>query len=232
MNYYIDNIEIKTAKNQSEYVALTLVNADDEWDEPFVVPVWNETQIKRYKALLASPEVNGDVNKIPQEKRIFKYGFWETCKLPMPMNRIWSQDMVIKYADGTQKPVKAGEIVTDRAGHPTVYTEFMVFVKKTLDNNTNELRYANGWSFAERSAQMIARQFTTIQPTAGMPPQEAIQGAGAPQPQQQATIQQPGTVQGPQAQQAQAQPAPQPGAVPQPGAIPAGAPQAGGAPMI
>lgn len=140
--------------------------------------------------------------------------------------------MTIKYADGTSKQVKAGEIVTDRAGHPTVYTEFMVFVKKTLDNNTQELRYANGWSFAERSAQMIARQFTTIQPTAGIPPQEAIQSAGAPQPQPQATIQQPQTVQGPQAQQAQAQPAPQPGAVPQPGVIPAGAPQAGGAPMI
>lgn len=232
MNYYIDNIEIKTAKNQSEYVALTLVNADDEWDEPFVVPVWNETQIKRYKALLASPEVNGDVNKIPQEKRIFKYGFWEACKLPMPMHRIWSQDMVIKYADGSQKPVKAGDIVTDRAGHPAVYTEFMVFVKKTLDNNTNELRYANGWSYSERSAQMIARQFTTIQPTAGIPPQEAVQGAGAPQAQQQATIQQPGTVQSAQAQQAQAQPAPQPGAVPQPGVVQAGAPQAGGAPMI
>ena len=68
MNYYIDNIEIKTAKNQSKYVALTLVNADDEWDEPFVVPVWNETQIKRYEALLASPEVNGNINNIPQNQ--------------------------------------------------------------------------------------------------------------------------------------------------------------------
>lgn len=232
MDYRIENIEIKTAKNQSEYVALTLVNADDEWDEPFTVPVWNDIQIKRYKALLASPEVNGDVNKIPEEKRVFKYGFWETYKLPMPMNRIWSQNMTIKYADNTMKEVHAGEIVTDRAGHPVVYTEFMVFVKKTLDNNTGELRYANGWSFAERSAQMIARQFTTIQPTASMPPQEIIQPAGAPQAQPQATIQQPVTVQTAQVQPAQAQPAPQPGAVPQPGVIPAGAPQAGGAPMI
>ena len=211
MNYYIENIEIKKAKNQSEYIALTLVNAEDEWDEPFVVPVWNQRQIDRYKALLASPAVNGDISKLPEEKRTFKYGFWEKCTLPKPMNRVWSQNMTIKYADGTTKEVHEGDLVCDKRGVPVLYTEFMVFTKKTIDNNTGEMDYANGWSFSERSAQMIARQFTLPQEnTPAVVPQAVAQAAAAPQP----TVQQP---------QAVAQPAPQPQGVqqPMPGAVPA-----------
>ena len=224
MNYHIENIEVKQARNQSEYIALTLVNADDEWDEPFVVPIWNERQIARYKALLASPEVAGNIDRIPEEKRTFKYGFWEKCQLPQPMNRMWSQTMTIKYADGSTKTVQEGDIVCDKRGVPVLYTEFMVFTKKTVDNNTGEMTYANGWSFSERSSQMIARQFTLPQTVANVAPQTVVQAEGAPTVAQ-PTIQQPTSVpQGapaqPVAQPVVAQPnVAQPGTA-QPGAIP------------
>lgn len=209
MDYKIENIEIKTAKNQSEYVSLTLVNAEDEWDEPFSVPVWNDIQIKRYKALLASPEVMGDVNKIPESKRIFKYGFWEHVQLPEPMFRLWNQDVEsTKMVNGVATKIihKEGTPILDRNGNPVVYTDFMVFTKKTLDNNTQELTYAKGWSLTERANQMIAHQFTR----ATTAPQASAQIPEGPAPVAQQAPIQPAPV-----QPAPVQPAPVAGVAPQ-----------------
>ena len=214
MDYRTESIVIKTASNNTEYVELTLVNPNDEWDEPFVVPVWNERQVARYKQLLASPEVMNDVTKIPLEKRTFKYGFWEEFQLPKPMYRLWSKDMVTTRADGTKTEHKAGSIVMDRNGKPVIYTTIMVFTKKILDSNTNELRYANGWSLAERANQMISRQFTTA--TEGVATPDVVEPA-------------PAAPAAPVAPAAIAQPTPQPAPVPQQVAQPAPQAQAAAA---
>lgn len=213
MDYKIENIEIKTAKNSSEYVLLTLVNADDEWDEPFNVPVWNDIQIARYKALLASPEVMGDVNKIPENRKLFKYGFWEEVELPEPMYRLWGSTVTstrIVNGQPVQETHEEGTPVCDRLGNPVLYTKFMVFTKKTFDNNLQQLVPAKGWGLVERANQMIARQFSrptasqvNVQQTAQVQVAPQAQPTVAPQPAQQPA---------PQAQPQQAQ-APAPGTV-------------------
>lgn len=210
-NYKIIALEIKEAKNQSEYLRLTLIDVEDDWSDPFVVPVWNEHQVARWKNLLASPEIMGDINKIPAERLMFNYGARRVKKLPQPMMRLWSQDIESKRADGTTEVHKAGTPILDKMGNPVLYDSIEVFYKLKKSAVTGALEEAEGWGFTERFNQIMARQYAL--PTTGSADVTIPEGVVTPQAPQAPVA--------PVVQQAPITPGVvQPGVVPQAGVTP------------
>ena len=204
MKYLLTNLQIMqtNSTNPQRYVRAELLNEDDIFDNPSSLPttcLFGETIVKVYETALQA--AGGDANKLPDNMKYFKGAEYVDVPLPTPMYRIYGSDFV----DAKGIMHKAGDYITDKNGAPRLYTKVRVLCKKSVDNETGELRYARNWDPEKRANDYIAAFFVTP-PVGGTSVEETQQATVEVQ---QAAVAQP-TVVGQQApvtaQQAQVNP--------------------------
>ena len=198
MKYLLTNLQIMqtNSTNPQRYVRAELLNEDDIFDNPSTLPttcLFGETIVKVYETALQA--AGGDANKLPDNMKYFKGAEYVDVPLPTPMYRIYGSDFV----DAKGIMHKAGEYIKDKNGAPRLYTKVRVLCKKSVDNETGELRYARNWDPEKRANDYIAAFFVT--PTVGGTSVEEAQQA--PVEVQQAAVAQPAVI-GQQAAVAQA----------------------------
>lgn len=193
MKYLLTNLQIMqtNSTNPQRYVRAELLNEDDIFDNPSSLPttcLFGETIVKVYQTALQA--AGGDASKLPDNMKYFKGAEYVDVPLPTPMYRIYGSDFV----DAKGIMHKAGDYITDKNGAPRLYTKVRVLCKKSVDNETGELRYARNWDPEKRANDYIAAFFVTP-PVGGTSVEEAQQ---TPVEVQQAAVAQP-TVVGQQA---------------------------------
>ena len=160
MKYLLTNLQIMqtNSTNPQRYVRAELLNEDDIFDNPSSLPttcLFGETIVKVYETALQA--AGGDASKLPDNMKYFKGAEYVDVPLPTPMYRIYGSDFV----DAKGITHKAGEYIKDKNGAPRLYTKVRVLCKKSVDNETGELRYARNWDPEKRANDYIAAFFVT-----------------------------------------------------------------------
>lgn len=179
MKYLLTNLQIMqtNSTNPQRYVRAELLNEDDIFDNPSSLPttcLFGETIVKVYETALQA--AGGDASKLPDNMKYFKGAEYVDVPLPTPMYRIYGSDFV----DAKGIMHKAGEYIKDKNGAPRLYTKVRVLCKKSVDNETGELRYARNWDPEKRANDYIAAFFVT--PTVGGTSVEEAQQTVVAQP--------------------------------------------------
>lgn len=160
MKYILEDIKLrKVAEGKrnagSLFIQATVVNPDDEWDEPGSMTTFNERVVKKFAQYLQlsvqegtdnfgqpawKPSLPLDANKpIPDNMLIMTHAQFEEVPSPGGIEMVRIND------DGTPR-------VNPKNGQYYRRTSIIVLTKKVVDNETGEIRYARGWSPTEQAS--------------------------------------------------------------------------------
>ena len=162
MKYRLEDILLRTVTkagpNQgSKFIQATVVNPDDEWDEPGRMTTFNEKMVAKltqYVGLATQgpndafgrptwiPGMLLDASKpLPENLLVFSHASFEEFVFPCPMCQI----------DENGEPRR-----NQTSGNLIIRTSIRVLCKKTVDNETGVSRWAKGWSPEEQGASIMA----------------------------------------------------------------------------
>lgn len=181
------------------------MNVNDPFDKPSSTIIFDKAIVDMYKDALAQAQNN--IANLPEVLRYFSHAFNVTINLPKPMFRRWGR----KFVDNTGRAHEPNDLVCDKLGNPKIYDKFRILCKKTLDDETGELDWAEGWDPVSRANAYISSFFVEatqsstqkVEPPVLNAPVDVVQ-----QPVQQQQVVQP-VAQPVIQQQPVAQPAPQ-----------------------
>ena len=179
MKYNLEDIKLrKVAEGKqnagSLFIQATVVNPDDEWDEPGTLTTFNERLVKRFSEYLV-PAQPGSVDQFGRQT-------WLPSQLKDATKPIPAEMLIMTHAQFEEVPTPGGvEYVRlkDGANEPMVNPKngqfyrrksIMVLTKKVVDNETGETRYAKGWTPQEQANSIWsnlyapASQFENLQP--------------------------------------------------------------------
>lgn len=161
MKYNLEDIKLrKVAEGKpnagSLFIQATVVNPDDEYEEPGTMTTFNERLVKKFSELLVPSVAGGtdqfgrqiwnpsqlkDASKpIPENLLVFTGGQFE--QVPSPGGVPY-----VRLKDGSDEPA-----TNPKNGQYYIVNSIMVLTKKTTDNETGERRYAKGWSPQEQAS--------------------------------------------------------------------------------
>lgn len=161
MKYNLEDIKLrKVAEGKQNagtlFLQATVVNPDDEWDEPGSLTTFNERLVAKFSEYLV-PALPGQTDQFGRQT-------WQPSQLkdatkPIPENLLVMThaqfeevqspggiDMV-RLKDGSNEPM-----VNPKNGQFYRRNSILVLTKKVVDNETGEVRYAKGWSPAEQAS--------------------------------------------------------------------------------
>lgn len=161
MKYNLEDIKLRKVADGkpnagSLFIQATVVNPDDEYEEPGTMTTFNERLVKKFSELLVPSVAGGtdqfgrqiwnpsqlkDANKpIPENLLVFTGGQFE--QVPTPGGVPY-----VRLKDGSDEPA-----TNPKNGQYYIVNSIMVLTKKTVDNETGERRYAKGWSPQEQAS--------------------------------------------------------------------------------
>lgn len=161
MKYNLEEIKLrKVAEGKQNAGALflqaTVVNPDDDWEEPGQMTTFNERMVKKFAEYIL-PAQPGPVDQFGRQT-------WVTSQLKDATKPIPAEMLVMTHAQFEEVTSPGGvEMVRlkDGSNEPAVNPKnnqfyrrksIMVLTKKVVDNETGETRYARGWSPAEQAS--------------------------------------------------------------------------------
>lgn len=158
MKYLMTSLQIvmTNSANPQKYVKASLFNEDDPFDNPSNLPttcLFGEGIVRIYEQAIANAQ--GDVTKIPDNLKYFCNAKFVDVPLPAPMHRIYGSD----FKDSKGVLHKGGDCICDKNGTPMLYNTVRVLCKETIDNETGERRWANGWDPVSRGNNYISAFF-------------------------------------------------------------------------
>lgn len=161
MKYNLEDIKLrKVAEGKQNagtlFLQATVVNPDDEWDEPGSLTTFNERLVAKFAEYLV-PALPGntdqfgrqtwqksqlkDANKpIPENLLVMTHAQFEEVQSPGGID-------MVRLKDGSNDPM-----VNPKNGQFYRRNSILVLTKKVVDNETGEVRYAKGWSPAEQAS--------------------------------------------------------------------------------
>lgn len=161
MKYNLEDIKLrKVAEGKpnagSLFIQATVVNPDDEYEEPGSMTTFNERLVKKFAELLV-PSLPGPMDSfgrqtwlpsqlkdatkpIPENLLVFTGGQFE--QVPSPGGVPY-----VRLKDGSDEPA-----TNPKNGQFYIVNSIMVLTKKTIDNETGDRRYAKGWSPQEQAS--------------------------------------------------------------------------------
>lgn len=163
MKYNLEDIKLrKVAEGKQNagtlFLQATVVNPDDEWDEPGTLTTFNERLVKRFSEYLVPsqpgqtdqfgrqqwlPSQLKDATKpIPAELLVVTHAQFEEVTSPGGVD-------MVRLKDGSNEPM-----VNPKNGQFYRRNTILVLTKKVVDNETGETRYAKGWSPAEQAGSI------------------------------------------------------------------------------
>ena len=161
MKYNLEDIKLrKVAEGKqnagSLFIQATVVNPDDEWDEPGTLTTFNERLVKKFAEYLV-PSVPGPNDQFGRQT-------WLPSQLKDATKPIPAEMLVMTHAQFEEVPAPGGvEMVRlqDGSNEPMVNPKnkqyyrrksIIVLTKKVVDNETGEVRYAKGWTPQEQAS--------------------------------------------------------------------------------
>lgn len=199
MKYNLTDIKLRKVADGKRnagtlFIQATVVNPDDEWDEDGSLTTFNERLVKKFAQYIG----------VSQPGALDQFGrqTWQPSPLLNQANPIPESMLVLTHAQFEEFKFPGGERVQlDDNGQPRrndsgqmiVRDSVRVLTKKTVDNETGETRYANGWDPVSQGNSIMLNlyaplsQFTESVPQGIVLPQQPetplINGASAPAPQ-------------------------------------------------
>ena len=163
MKYNLEDIKLrKVAEGKpnagSLFLQATVVNPDDEWDEPGTLTTFNERLVKKFEQYLV-PALPGPMDQFGRQT-------WNPSQLKDATKPIPAEMLVMTHAQFEEVPSPGGvEYVRlkDNSDEPMVNPKnnqfyyrksIIVLTKKIVDNETGEVRYAKGWSPQEQASSI------------------------------------------------------------------------------
>ena len=161
MKYNLEDIKLrKVAEGKQNagtlFLQATVVNPDDEWDEPGALTTFNERLVKKFAEYVV-PAQPGPVDQFGRQT-------WFTSQLKDATKPIPAELLVMTHAQFEEAPSPGGvEMVRLKDGTNEPMTNpkngqfyrrstIMVLTKKVVDNETGEVRYAKGWTPQEQAS--------------------------------------------------------------------------------
>lgn len=161
MKYNLEDIKLrKVAEGKQNagtlFIQATVVNPDDEWDEPGTLTTFNERLVKKFAEFLV-PAQPGPVDQfgrqtylpsqlkdatkpIPAEMLVMTHAQFEETPAPGGVE-------MVRLKDGSNEPM-----VNPKNGQFYRRKSIIVLTKKVVDNETGEVRYAKGWTPQEQAS--------------------------------------------------------------------------------
>ena len=161
MKYNLEDIKLrKVAEGKQNagtlFLQATVVNPDDEWDEPGTLTTFNERLVKRFSEYIVPaqpgpmdqfgrqtflPSQLKDATKpIPAELLVMTHAQFEETPSPGGVE-------MVRLKDGSNEPM-----VNPKNGQFYRRKSIIVLTKKVVDNETGEVRYAKGWTPQEQAS--------------------------------------------------------------------------------
>lgn len=161
MKYNLEDIKLrKVAEGKQNagtlFLQATVVNPDDEWDEPGTLTTFNERLVAKFSEYLVpalpgnqdqfgrqtwQPSQLKDVNKpIPENLLVMTHAQFEEVQSPGGID-------MVRLKDGSNEPM-----INPKNQQFYRRNSILVLTKKVVDNETGEVRYAKGWSPAEQAS--------------------------------------------------------------------------------
>lgn len=168
MKYNLENIKLrKVAEGKqnagSLFIQASVVNPDDEWDEPGTLTTFNERLVAKFAQYLL-PSQPGAVDQFGRQT-------WQPSQLKDATNPIPAEMLVMTHAQFEEYPFPGGVeyvALNDGSNTPRVNPKngqfyrrksITVLTKKVVDNETGEVRYAKGWTPAEQASGIINNMY-------------------------------------------------------------------------
>ena len=163
MKYNLEDIKLrKVAEGKqnagSLFLQATVVNPDDEWDEPGTLTTFNERLVKKFEQYLV-PAVAGPVDQFGRQT-------WLPSQLKDATKPIPAELLVMTHAQFEEVPAPGGveyvrlkdnsdePMLNPKNGQYYYRKSIIVLTKKVVDNETGEVRYAKGWSPQEQASSI------------------------------------------------------------------------------
>lgn len=163
MKYNLEEIKLrKVAEGKrnagSLFIQATVVNPDDEWDEPGTLTTFNERLVKKFAELLV-PAQPGQVDQFGRQT-------WLPSQLKDATKPVPTEMLVVTHAQWEEVPSPGGvEMVrlNDTGDGPAINPKnqqyyrrksIMVLTKKVVDNETGVERYAKGWTPQDQASSI------------------------------------------------------------------------------
>lgn len=161
MKYNLEEIKLrKVAEGKQNagtlFLQATVVNPDDEWDEPGTLTTFNERLVKKFEQYLvpAQPgpvdqfgrqtylpsQLKNASNPIPAEMLVMTHAQFEETPSPGGVE-------MVRLKDGSNEPM-----LNPKNGQFYRRKSIVVLTKKIVDNETGEVRYAKGWTPQEQAS--------------------------------------------------------------------------------
>jgi len=163
MKYNLEDIKLRKVADGkpnagSLFLQATVVNPDDDWDEPGTMTTFNERMVKKLAEYIV-PALPGPVDQfgrqtwlpsqlkdatkpIPAELLVMTHAQFEQVLSPGGVD-------MVRLKDGENVPM-----VNPKNGQFYRRNSIIVLTKKIADNETGELRYAKGWSPEEQASSI------------------------------------------------------------------------------
>lgn len=197
MKYVLKNVKLRKVKEGSRnagslFIQATVVNPDDMFDSDGTLTTFNERIVNAFAEYLMpsiqegtdnfgrpvwKPSLPKDANKpLPEAMTTLTHAQFETYAFPD------GKELAAVDTDGA--PLRDGneQLIVRRS--------ITILTKKTVDNETGEMRYAKGWGLEEQGESLMRRLYRPVSqfqasPTGGIAlPQDAetplTNGATAP----------------------------------------------------
>ncbi len=183
MKYILENIKLRKVASDKRnagtlFVQATVVNPDDIWDDNGTLTTFNETLVKKFAQYVAEAQPGpmdqfnrqtylpsallNAANPIPENLTTFTHAQFEEFIFP-------GGEHVALDDQGNPRRNEKGQLITR--------SSIMVLTKKSVDNETGELRYARGWDKNSQGQSILNNlyaplsQFTQSQPQGIVLPQ-------------------------------------------------------------
>lgn len=204
MKYILEDIKLRKVASDKRnagalFVQATVVNPDDDWDDNGTLTTFNERLVKKFAQYVAEAQPGpldqfgrqtylpsvllNAANPIPENLTTLTHAQFEEFIFP-------GGEHVALDDQGNPRRNEKGQLITR--------SSIMVLTKKSVDNETGELRYARGWDKNSQGQSILNNlyaplsQFTQSQPTGIVLPQSPetplINGASAPATPSPATV--------------------------------------------
>lgn len=182
MKYILEDIKLRKVEDGKRnagtlFIQATVVNPDDDWDDDGRLTTFNERLVKKFAQHLALAQ--------PGPADQFGRPTWLPSQLLNAANPIPEKLLTLTHAQFEEFVFPGGERVAmdgdqprrNDAGQLVTRTSIRVLTKKTVDNETGEMSYANGWDPVSQGTSIMNNlyaplsQFTDKQPAGIVLPQ-------------------------------------------------------------
>lgn len=161
MKYNLEDIKLRKVADGKQnagtlFLQATVVNPEDEWDEPGLLTTFNERLVKKFAEYIV-PALPGPIDQFGRQT-------WQVSQLKDATKPIPAELLVMTHAQFEQAPSPGGvemvrlkdggeePMTNPKNGQYYRRTSIFVLTKKVVDNETGETRYAKGWSPEDQAA--------------------------------------------------------------------------------